>query len=102
MNAIATTTSSHQAGLLTEEMNMRKLHSGLLAGVAATSLLYMSVAGADDERQSVKATLVGFQETPLTLSTPGMGKFTAKIDADRQTIDYRLSYEGLEAPAVAA
>jgi hypothetical protein len=104
MNAIATTTSNHRAtgNLLTEEMKMRKLNKGLLAGMAATSLLYVSVASADDERQSVKATLTGYQETPQTLSTPGMGKFTAKIDADRQTIDYRLSYEGLEAPAVAA
>jgi len=47
-------------------------------------------------------TLSGFQETPSTLSTPGSGRFTAKIDDDAQTIDYKLSFEGLEAPAIAA
>src|SRR5439155_1657764 len=56
----------------------------------------------DDERHRVKANLSGFQETPSTLSTPGSGRFTAKIDDDAQTIDYKLSYEGLEAPAIAA
>ena len=81
---------------------MRKLDKSLLAGLAVTSLLYVPVAGADDERHRVKATLIGFQETPLTLSTPGSGRFTAKIDDDAQTIDYKLSYEGLEAPAIAA
>src|SRR3989442_16043578 len=83
-------------------MNMRKLNKSLLAGLAVTSLLYVPVAGADDERHRVKANLSGFQETPSTLSTPGSGRFTAKIDDDAQTIDYKLSYEGLEAPAIAA
>ena len=81
---------------------MRTLNKSLLAGLALTSLLYVSVAGADDERHRVKANLSGFQETPSTLSTPGSGRFTAKIDDDAQTIDYKLSYEGLEAPAIAA
>src|SRR5712692_5596874 len=81
---------------------MRKLNTTLLAGLAVTSLLYAGAVGADDERHRVKATLSGFQETPLTLSTPGSGRFTAKINDDAQTIDYRLSYEGLEAPAIAA
>ena len=67
-----------------------------------TSLLYAGAVGADDERHRVKATLSGFQETPSTLSTPGSGRFTAKIDDDAQTIDYKLSFEGLEAPAIAA
>jgi len=81
---------------------MRKLNTTLLAGLAVTSLIYAGIVGADDERHRVKATLSGFQETPSTLSTPGSGRFTAKIDDDAQTIDYRLSYEGLEAPAIAA
>jgi len=81
---------------------MPKLHSRLLAGLAVTSLIYAGSVGADDERHRVKATLSGFQETPSTLSTPGSGRFTAKIDDDAQTIDYKLSYEGLEAPAIAA
>jgi hypothetical protein len=81
---------------------MRKLNTGLLAGLAVTSLLYVSVAGADDERHRFKTNLIGFQETPSTLSTPGTGTFTATIDDNAQSIDYKLSYEGLEAPAIAA
>jgi hypothetical protein len=81
---------------------MRKLNTGLLAGLTVTSLIYAGAVGADDERHSVKATLIGFQETPLTLSTPGSGTFTATIDDNAQSIDYKLSYEGLEAPAIAA
>jgi len=81
---------------------MRKLNTSLLAGLAITSLIYAAAVGADDERHRVKANLSGFQETPSTLSTPGSGRFTAKIDDDAQTIDYKLSYEGLEAPAIAA
>jgi hypothetical protein len=67
-----------------------------------TSLIYAGTVGADDERHRVKATLSGFQETPSTLSTPGTGTFTATIDDNAQSIDYKLSYEGLEAPAIAA
>jgi len=81
---------------------MGKLSTSVLAGLAVTCLIYAGAVGADDERHRVKATLIGFQETPLTLSTPGSGRFTAKIDDDAQTIDYRLSFEGLEAPAIAA
>src|SRR5712691_12138074 len=105
MNRIATTTSSYRATaslLGREENDMRKLNTSLLAGLAVTSLLYAGAVGADDERHRVKATLSGFQETPSTLSTPGSGRFTAKIDDDAQTIDYKLSFEGLEAPAIAA
>jgi hypothetical protein len=83
-------------------MNMRKLNKSLLAGLAVTSLIYAGTVGADDERHRVKATLSGFQETPSTLSTPGTGTFTATIDDNAQSIDYKLSYEGLEAPAIAA
>ncbi len=81
---------------------MRKLNTSLLAGLAVTSLIYAGAVGADDERHRVNATLSGFQETPSTLSSPGSGRFTAKIDDDAQTIDYKLSFEGLEAPAFVA
>ncbi len=81
---------------------MRNFNTSLLTGLAVTSLVYAGAVGADDQRHRVKATLIGFQETPLTLSTPGSGRFTAKIDDDAQTIDYKLSFEGLEAPAIAA
>ena len=79
------------------------IRASLAASMAIASLLGAgSWVGADDDHHKVKANLSGYQETPSTLSTPGTGKFTARIDTDAQTIDYKLSYEGLEAPAVAA
>jgi hypothetical protein len=84
---------------------MKKLRATLVAMLAVTCLLYVaSSVGADDNRHRVKAYLNGYQETPSTLSTPGLGEFTAKIndDADAQTIEYELTYGGLESPAVAA
>jgi len=101
--ATTTTTSSNQlANLLKRGERHAQLNTSLLAGLAVTSLIYAEAVGADDERHRVRATLSGFQETPSTLSTPGSGRFTAKIDDDAQTIDYKLSFEGLEAPAIAA
>jgi len=79
------------------------IRASLAASMAIASLLGAgSWVGADDDHHKVKANLSGYQETPSTLTTPGTGKFTARIDTDAQTIDYKLSYEGLEAPAVAA
>ena len=79
---------------------MRKfgMRASLAVSMAIASMLGAgSWVGADDERHQVKANLSGFQETPSTLSSPGSGKFRAKIDEDAQTIDYTLSFEGLEA-----
>jgi hypothetical protein len=50
----------------------------------------------------VRARLVGFAEVPLTLSTPGRGRFHAVLDEDAQTITYRLTYGGLEADVTQA
>ena len=74
----------------------------LAASMAIASLLAAgSWAGADDDHHKVKANLSGYQETP-SLSTPATGKFTAKIDDDAQTIEYKLGYEGFETTAMAA
>jgi hypothetical protein len=84
-------------------MRMLRFRTGLVAGLAITSLICVALwARADDNRHRVKANLSGYQETPSTLSTTGTGDFTARIDDDAETIEYELSYSGLEAPAVAA
>ena len=78
------------------------IRAGLAASIGIVSMLGAgSRVGADDENQRVRANLSGYQETP-SLSTPATGKFTAKIDDDAQTIEYKLSYEGFETTAVAA
>jgi hypothetical protein len=45
---------------------------------------------------SVKTDLTGYEETPLTLSTPGSGEFKARIRDKAQEIEYELSYRDLE------
>ncbi|MCM0677164.1 CHRD domain-containing protein [Micromonospora phytophila] len=46
-------------------------------------------------RETVRARLSGYQEDPLTISTPGSGRFVAQIDERDKKIRYRLSYEDL-------
>ncbi len=67
---------------------------GLLAGASAgaTALGH----GDRGSRGAVKAALSGYQEDPLTVSTPGKGKFEAWIDSRDEEIEYRLSYRATE------
>ncbi|MER7459996.1 CHRD domain-containing protein [Micromonospora sp. NPDC126480] len=48
------------------------------------------------ERFSVKASLDGYQEDPLTISTPGNGRFEAHVDEEKKELTYKLSYADLE------
>jgi len=45
--------------------------------------------------EKVKVTLTGFEETPLTLSSPGSGEFEAEIRENDTLIRWELSYRGL-------
>ena len=66
------------------------------ATVAALTLAAGSfVFASGDESRHAKATLVGFQENP-SISTTGRGTLDLRIDEATQTIEYELSYEGLE------
>jgi hypothetical protein len=40
--------------------------------------------------------LSGYEETPSTLSTPAAGSFDARLSKDGTTLEYELSYSGLE------
>ena len=62
--------------------------------LAAVSLVPQGV-WADDNHHHARAHLSGYQEVP-TLSTPGEGRFKARIDRKNQEIHYELSYEELE------
>ena len=53
-------------------------------------------AVADDEGKALRATLTGFEETPATLSSPGTGRFRARIHDHETMITFELHYEGLE------
>jgi CHRD domain-containing protein len=82
---------------------MLNLRTNVVAGLAATSLLYLaSGVEADGGRSRVKARLNGYQENP-SISTTGRGTFTAKIDDEAMEIHYTLTYSGIEGgTAVAA
>ena len=73
---------------------------GFLAGAIAALLLLTthSAATADPNRgqgRRLKAEISGFEEVP-TLSTTGHGEFDARISNDGASVDYVLSYDGLE------
>ncbi|HSU42702.1 MAG TPA: CHRD domain-containing protein, partial [Casimicrobiaceae bacterium] len=52
--------------------------------------------GNDEENGTTFATkLVGYEETPLTLNSPGSGSFRATVNAAGTAIDYTLSYTPL-------
>jgi hypothetical protein len=52
--------------------------------------------GDDPGNRTIKVQLDGYAETPVALSTSGVGTFTIKVDPAAQTIDYVLSYDALE------
>jgi hypothetical protein len=54
-----------------------------------------ALADDDDDRGNFRATLTGYEEVP-SISSPGAGKFRAKLTRDGTTIEYRLSYSGLQ------
>jgi hypothetical protein len=78
---------------------MRKLvvASLLLVGVAST-LVVAAIATGDSGSRNISAHggLVGYNETPLTISTTGGGSFHAKIANDGESFSWTLSYEALE------
>lgn len=78
---------------------MRK-RTGLTAAVVLVGALAVltigSYATADSGKKKVTAdTLIGYQETP-SVSTVASGHFEAVIDGTANTIQYELSYSGLE------
>jgi hypothetical protein len=53
-------------------------------------------AGNDQDNGTTFATnLVGYEETPLTINSPGSGSFKATVNADGTAINYTLSYTPL-------
>src|SRR5215831_9832202 len=66
----------------------------LLTLLLALPLLAMP-AIASAER--IQASLIGYEEVP-SVSTVASGDFKAQISPDGQTIDYELTYSGLQAP----
>jgi hypothetical protein len=70
---------------------MQRHHLHCLAAALAA---FCAAAQADDDGNRAKARLSGYNETPLTLSVGGSGKFEARLHRD--SIEYTLTYSGLD------
>jgi hypothetical protein len=66
----------------------------LAAVVAALGVLGVVAAAGAGGQRDIREHLTGYEETPQTLSTTGVGEFRARVRDSR--IEYRLSYSGLE------
>jgi hypothetical protein len=82
----------------------RRTTQAAAAGVIAILVVAggVTVAGADRGGGDFDARLSGYEETPQTISTTGSGRFEADVDRRAQTIDYELSYSGIEGGTVTA
>lgn len=72
--------------------------SVVAAGTAGGSAA-MGAGGKGDthhDKKTVRAKLSGYEEDPLTISTPGSGRFRAQVDEKKEKITYTLSYEDLK------
>jgi hypothetical protein len=58
-------------------------------------------AMADDSRSGapLRATLIGYEEVPA-VDTVAEGTFEARIARDEKSVDYTLTYSGLQAPVI--
>jgi CHRD domain len=72
---------------------MKRLRIFVLV-MAALSLTAAGPSRHDDERR-LRADLAGLEEVPV-VNTVASGKFRATISPDEQSIEYRLSYSGLQ------
>ncbi len=70
--------------------------------LGAAAVLAFAVAGFtradDDDRRVFRAELTGFQEVPA-ISTAGAGEFRAQLDSSQTTLNFELTYSGLEGGA---
>jgi len=60
-----------------------------------TALLIAIAAPAATRAEQIQASLIGYEEVPA-VSTPASGEFRAMINHDDQSIDYELTYSGLQ------
>jgi hypothetical protein len=69
--------------------------SAIIAVVAVSATASAAMAGGGDSKDdniTLREQLSGFEETPIALSTTGSGQFFAQVNAQDDTISYRLSY----------
>jgi len=80
---------------------MRKFNRSVLAGLAATSLLGIASGVWADGQRNFRAALIGYEEVPA-VSTGARGTLHARIAEGDGSIDFELTYEGIEGGNVTA
>ena len=81
-------------------MNRRRMQLVLGIGVAMLlGAVGVAVAGGGRE---INERLTGYEETPMSLSTPANGEFRARISRGSERIEWKLSYRGFETPVTQA
>ncbi len=79
---------------------MKRLVLISFLGVALLAAIAATAAVAHNDNGKGKARLDSYQETPLTLSTPGTGSFRIRVSSDG--LHYKLRYQDLSAPVTQA
>ena len=74
---------------------MSRMRLKLAIGVAVVGVAATTAAAVAGDRTHLKTSLSGYEEVPA-VSTTGGGEFRAAIDRDTDTIQYRLTYDGIE------
>jgi hypothetical protein len=72
------------------------------AFVATTAVLGVGAVAVAGNGGDIKETLTGYEETPLALSTSGVGDFRAHLNRSAEEIEYTLSFGGLESAVTQA
>ena len=70
-------------------------HRIIAIAVAAALATAATSTFADGGKSTFTTSLTGYQETPVTLNSPGSGEFAAKVSKDGKSIDYVLTYRDL-------
>ena len=75
---------------------------GLLAALGVSAQLMAGNEGnSNKRRRTFQAVLSGYQEVPA-VSTGARGRFVARVDEFDDSIDFELTYDGIEGGTVAA
>ena len=64
--------------------------------VAVAALILAGLAIADSHTKNFRATLDGYHETPLSISTGATGSFQARLNSAGDQLTYELQYSELE------
>jgi hypothetical protein len=78
-------------------MKILRIGTAALVALSLATVARVTASGKDgsDEGHKIRATLVGINEVP-SVSTAAVGHFKAEISKDEQSIEYELTFSGLQ------